>query len=174
MADADDQDQAPTENVMGNLPSTRPGRRSSRRADADGQPGRTARANPASAKAKPAAAKATPAASKAKSTAAKAKAGTAPATPGAEARPKSPTKRTTTGDAGARPTRGTRRTPAPAATTAEKTEQRPVPPAPRSGWATPAEAQDQGGGLSVGTLVGGVAKQGENLVRGVLKRLGRG
>jgi hypothetical protein len=35
------------------------------------------------------------------------------------------------------------------------------------------DPDDQGGGLGIGGLVGGVTKQGEHLVRGVLKRIVR-
>ncbi|WP_026911417.1 hypothetical protein [Patulibacter minatonensis] len=134
MADTDGPDeQAPGENVMGNLPSTRPGRRSTRRtaADAEDAGSGSATAGPRSAAAKTRAAgtgsaaskakaPAKPRAASAKTTTAKPKATTAKTTP---AKPKATTAKTTP----AKPKATTAKTtPAkPKATTAKTTPAKP-------------------------------------------------
>lgn len=171
MPDADEpQDQAPTDDVLGNLPATRPGRRSTRReGSTSGRPSASAGPKRTTASASKAARPAGPA---------KPKRSAAPATPTSSAKTAADAPGA---DAPKRPTRGTRRVPAPVA---PAPEQPPVPPAPRSGWATPDRDDAPPAGLAVGALVGeaakqgeklvgGVAKQGEKAVRGVLKRLGR-
>lgn len=213
MADTDephtDPDTAATDGVLGNLPATRPGRRSTRRTGGAGSgdgstpadaatsrprrastapaKGTTARAGTARAagrataadapRTKPAgatkatakrrtAASATPATSGATS----AKRERAPAGSTASGRPKAAGEPAGTAadasTAGGPTRRGVRRAAAP--------DQPPVPPAPRSGWATPEREDSPAPDLSIGGLVGGAAKQGEKLVRGVFRRIGRG
>ncbi|WP_320670414.1 hypothetical protein [Patulibacter defluvii] len=164
MADAKpDQDPPATDGVLGNLPASRPQRRSARRA-----PSGTAKAAP---KARTATAK--PKATSAKTTA-KAGAGTRAKAP-AKAAPKraAAAKATTKPAAGAKPKRAAPQA-APAPTASSGADRaRPVPKAPRSGWATPEPTpspKDQAL-RDVLDAVGAVANRGESIVRGVLRRI---
>ncbi|WP_022930425.1 hypothetical protein [Patulibacter americanus] len=213
MAD-DPQDHAGADGVLGNLPATRPGRRSTRRAAVPSDPVAVDEPNPPRAQADATGEaqadgarttgttardrKAAGATGAAKTRAATGKTGGTKADGSKAATPKAGgtksgtkaaaakasaakgggTKAATTKAGGTKPgrakveaarpsaNRSVRRGPAP--------DSPPVPPAPRSGWATPRTedgAKDGGGGLP--GLVGGAVHGGERLVRGVLGRIVR-